>query len=61
MKKATPPKPDPRIRMYFRVKPETRQRFKAVAQLAGETTEGRLERLMLDDIVHHLPVTASSA
>lgn len=49
------------IRMYFRVDPEIRKRFKAVANLRGETMEERIAYLLESDIKLHLPEQGAKA
>lgn len=55
--------PEQRSRLHVRVAPRTHRQFKAIAHLAGETIEGRIERLMEEDIAANLDaltqVTAS--
>ncbi len=46
--------PAARIKMYARVKPETRKRFRAIAMLSGETMEHHLERLMEEHVARYL-------
>lgn len=47
------------VKMYVRIDPTLRLRFKSLAHLSGETMEGRLERLMRDDVKKNLAAVAA--
>ena len=51
---------EPRTPMYFRIRPSVRRRFRAVALLAGETAEVRMERMMIEDISRVLDTSTAA-
>ena len=60
MAETSQPRTDGRIRMYFRIDPDVRDRFRALALLNGETMEGRADRLIREDIRDNLPAAATA-
>lgn len=50
---STGDKKDSLIKIYFRIEPEVREGFKAVARSKGQTMEGRLQRLLRRDVARH--------